>query len=252
MDNTVYVALSSQVALRRHMEIVANNMANLSTPGFKAERMMFREYLQPAGGNAAAAGDKISFVQDIASYNDLNDGPIITTGAPLDVALSGKGYFTVDTPDGPRYTRAGSFSLDKDRRLVNGQGYPVLSASNTPIVFSTNAREIVIADDGTISSREDDPKLSIRIDRLGVVDFADPRQLRSAGDGLLTSDASPTSVANPHVIQGAIEQSNVQGVREMTEMMDILRSYQLVQKTIDSESDRRRDALQQLSKTTAA
>lgn len=246
MDNTVYVALSSQVALRRNLEIVANNMANLSTPGFKAERMMFREFLQPV-----SPADKISFVQDIASYNDLSEGPLMTTGAALDLAIAGKGYFTVDTPDGPRYTRGGSFSLDAQRRLVTAQGNPVLSTSGAPIVFPTNAREIVVADDGTISSREDDPKISIRLDRVGVVDFDDPRQVHSSGDGLMTSDASPSQVANPRVVQGAIEQSNAQGVREMTEMMEILRTYQTVQKAIDSETDRRRNALQQLSKITA-
>jgi flagellar basal-body rod protein FlgF len=246
VDNTTYIALSSQVALRRHLEIVANNLANQSTPGFKAERLLFREYLQ----NAATA-DPIAFVQDIASYRDLAEGPIISTGGDLDVAIAGRGYFAVETPEGTRYTRLGSFTLDAQRRIVTSQGYPVLSAGGAPIVLPNETMQIAIAEDGSISVRGQDSKLSQRIDRLGVVEFDDERQLRLAGDGLLTADESPRAAARPRVIQGAIEQANVQGVRELADMIEILRSYQMVQKAIEMEAERRRNALQQLSKTTA-
>ena len=254
MDNAVYVALSSQMALRRHLEVVANNMANLSTPGFKAERMIFREFVQETGATGGTGGKEvISFVQDIASYRDLTDGAIIQTGAELDVAIAGDGYLTVDTPDGPRYTRGGALSLDNQRRLVTAQGYPVLSAGNTPIVFPVDTVGVTIAEDGTISVRRvEDSKLDIRVDRLGLVDFEDPRQLRNTSDGLLTTDLAPRAAEKARVIQGAVEQSNAQGVREMTDMMEILRTYQSIQKTIDSESERRKTALAQLSKTTSA
>lgn len=253
MDNAVYVALSSQMALRRHLEIVANNMANQSTPGFKAERMMFREYVQETGLTAQTGGrEKISFVQDIASYRDLSDGAIIQTGSEFDVAIAGDGYLTVDTPDGPRYTRGGSLTLDNQRRLVTAQGYPVLSSGGTPIVLPTDTVGMMIAEDGTVSVRRvEDAKIDIRLDRLGVVNFDDQRQLRRTSDGLMTTDLAPTANAKPRVVQGALEQSNVQGVREMTDMMEILRTYQSVQKAIDSEGERRKTALAQLSKTTS-
>lgn len=247
MENTTYVALSSQMALRRQLEIVANNIANQSTPGFKAERLLFREYLQKVGPN-----DSIAFVQDIASYRDLAEGPILMTAAELDVAIVGRGYMTVDTPDGPRYTRSGTFSLDAQRRIVTNQGYPVLSSGGSPIVVPGDAVQIVIADDGTVSARRvDDAKADIRLDRLGVVDFDDERQLRHDSDQLLTTDQAPKPAAKARVIQGALEQGNVQGVREMADMIEILRTYQAVQKVIDAETERRRSALQQLSKTTA-
>lgn len=246
VDNTTYVALSSQMALRRQLEIVANNMANQSTVGFKAQRMMFREYIQNP-----TTPDPISFVQDIASYTDLSEGPIINTGADLDLAIAGRGYLTVDTPDGPRYTRAGSLSLDTQRRIVNNQGYPVLSSGGSPIVLPDNAEQIAIAEDGTVSVRGQDSKIDIRLDRVGIVDFEDERQLRNTSDGLLTTDQSPRPAEKSRVIQGALEQANVQGVREMTDMIEILRTYQSVQKAIEAEAERRRNALQQLSKTTA-
>jgi len=247
VDNTTYVALSSQMALRRHLEIVANNMANQSTPGFKAERLMFREYLQPAGAN-----EQVAFVQDIASYRDLAEGPIITTGNDLDVAIVGRGYMTVETPDGPRYTRSGSFALDQQRRVVNNQGYPVLSVGGSPIVLPDDGIQVQIAEDGTVSTRRnDDSKTDIRIDRLGIVEFDDERQLRHDSDGLFKTDQAPRQTSKVRVIQGALEQSNVMGVREMADMIEILRTYQSVQKAIEAESERRRNALQQLSKTTA-
>jgi len=246
VDNTTYIALSSQMALRRQLEVVANNMANQSTPGFKAERILFREYLQNAGSS-----DPMSFVQDVASYRDLAEGPIVTTGADLDIAIAGRGYLTVDTPDGPRYTRSGSLSLDGQGRIVTNQGYPVLSNGGSPIVLPNNAAQIAIAEDGTVSVRGQDSKINARIDRLGIVDFDDERQLRNTSDGLLTTDQAPRPTEKARVIQGALEQANVQGVREMTDMIEILRTYQSVQKAIESEAERRRNALQQLSKTTA-
>ncbi len=246
MENTIYIALSSQMALRRQLETVANNMANLSTPGYQAERMMFREYLQPLG-----QGESISFVQDYATYRDLSTGPLIFTDAPLDVAITGKGYFAVETPDGLRYTRAGSFTLDTQRRLVTNQGYPVQARGGGPIVFPSNAEEIMIADDGTVSARGQEAKSLVRIGRLGVFEFEDERQLRRGGGGLFEAQQEPTPAKEAKLAQGALEQSNVQGVREMTDMMEILRTYQAMQKAIDGEGDRRRTAIQQLSKTTA-
>jgi len=247
MENTIYIALSSQMALRRQLETVANNMANMSTPGYQAERIMFREYLQPIG-----QGESISFVQDYASYRDASTGPINYTGADLDVAITGKGYFAVETPDGIRYTRAGSFTIDSQQRLVTNQGYPVQAASGGPIVFPSNADEIMIAEDGTISVRGQDSKASNRVGRLGVVEFENESQLRRGGSGLFETEAEPTQSSDVRLQQGALEQSNVQGVREMTDMMAVLRTYQSMQKALDGESERRRSAIQQLSKTMAA
>jgi flagellar basal-body rod protein FlgF len=246
MENTVYIALSSQMALRRQMEIVANNMANLSTPGYQAERVMFREYLVPVGQT-----ETVAFVQDIASYRDLAAGPIQYTSADLDVAITGKGYFAVETPDGIRYTRAGAFTLDTQLRLVTNEGHVVQSADGGPIVFPSNAEEIEIAEDGTISVRGQNAKTSNRIGRIGVVEFEDERQLRRAGNGLFETEQEPIQAKDVRVAQGAIEQSNVVGVREMTDMMEVMRSYQAVQKIIDTDGDLVRRAIEQLSKTTA-
>src|SRR5215469_2049692 len=113
MQNATYIALSSQTALQRQMDVVANNLANLSTPAFKGEEMLFSQYLTRARGTGAMA-----FVEDAGTARDLRQGPITKTGNPLDLALQGPGYFSVDTPLGTRYTRAGHFQIDAQNQLV--------------------------------------------------------------------------------------------------------------------------------------
>src|SRR6185437_11408288 len=120
MENATYVALSSQMALQRQMDVVANNLANASTPAFKGEEMLFSQYLvQPRGGSPLA------FVEDSGTVRDLRQGPIAKTGNPLDLAIAGQGYFAVQTPLGARYTRNGHFQLDSQGQIVTSQGYPV-------------------------------------------------------------------------------------------------------------------------------
>lgn len=114
MESPWLISLSHQVALKREMDAVANNMANMNTPAYKAERMMFAEYLVRPQKDAP-----LSFVQDKGMMRDLRDGPLTNTGNPLDLALTGDGYFMVDTENGQRYTRSGRFQLDADGQITN-------------------------------------------------------------------------------------------------------------------------------------
>jgi flagellar basal-body rod protein FlgF len=241
MDNAVYVALSSQMALRNHLEVVANNLANASTAGFKAERMMFREYLMQM-----APTETVSFVLDGVGYRDLGDGPITRTGNEFDVAINGKGYFQVETPEGVRYTRAGSFTLDTQRRLVTAQGYPVLSPSSTPLVLPAGAEEIAIAEDGTVSVRGAQATEVTRVGRIGLMEFTDEQQMRRVNAQLYATDERPRPVERPRMTQGTIEESNVQSVVELTHMIEILRTYQIAQKVVESEAERERNAIEVL------
>ena len=139
MENTSYIAMSRQAALRRSMDIVANNIANANTPAFKAERMMFQEYLAKP-----TKDDKLSFVEDVGTARDLSSGPLTTTGNDFDVALSDEGYFVVDSPLGERYTRHGRFQLDANGQLVTGTGYPVQGQAG-PINIPEDGGRISIA-----------------------------------------------------------------------------------------------------------
>lgn len=238
MENTSYIAMSRQASLRRSMDIVANNIANANTPAYKAERMVFQEYLAKP-----ARGEQLSFVQDVGTARDLSSGPLSTTGNDFDVALSDEGYFVVDTPLGDRYTRHGRFQLDAAGQLVTGTGYPVQGQAG-PINIPTNSGRISIAGDGTVSN--DTGVLG----KIRVVTFDDEQKLRKAANGLFSAapDMTPDAVQQPKMVQGMIEESNVQAVLELTRMMDINRTHESVTKFIQREDDRMKDMIDKLGR----
>jgi flagellar basal-body rod protein FlgF len=236
MQAATYVALSSQIALERQLDVVANNIANASTPSFKDERMLFAEYLNRKGSSPT------SYVETFGTSRDTSQGPLARTGNPLDVALNGNGYIKVDTPFGTRYTRNGRLELDANGQLVNGQGYAVLGTGNQPINLPPDAVDISITRDGTISTKDG------QAGQIEVVKFDNERTLRPVAGGLYVTDAQPTPAADTAVLQGMIEDSNVQPVIEMTRMMTVARSYTSAKDLIDSENDRIKTAITTLGK----
>lgn len=242
MENPIYIALSRQNALRRQMDVVANNVANMNTPGFKQQRMMFIEHLTRPEGGVGRQAQKVSMVQDIAVLRDLREGPVNRTGNPLDLALQGNGYFAVETLDGPRYTRAGRFQLDPERRLVDVNGLPVLDDANRPIEIPAGVSDISINADGSIVT-EQGP-----LGRIQVVRFEREQFMTEVGGGLYATDEPPLAAEATKVVQGAVEESNVQPVVEMTQMTEILRKYQSNQRLIDAEHERQRRAIGRLTR----
>ena len=241
MQNTSYIGLSRQAALWRQLEVVANNMANANTPAFKGEQMMFREYLVPTRSSERAMGGKLSFVQDVGVLRDVREGPLTKTDNPLDIAIHGDGYFQIETEAGMRFGRNGHFRLDQTGMLVNSQGFAVMNDSNQPVIFAPNETRIEIGEDGSITTENG------RVAKLKVVKFANDQEMRSAGDGLFETTQDPETVERPNVVQGMMEESNVQPVVEMTRMTSILREYEGVQKMLDAEHDRQLKAIQLLS-----
>lgn len=243
MENPIYIALSRQDTLRRQMDVTAHNVANMNTPGFKQQRVLFVEYLaRPPAGTPGARGQKLSMVQDLSVLRDLREGPIERTGNPLDLALQGEGYFEVETVDGPRYTRAGSFQLDGERRIVNMNGLPVLDDADRPIQIPADATDITVTADGTVSTEQG------QLARLKVVRFERGQFMNELGGGLYTTDEPPLAAEETKVIQGAVEGSNVQPVVEMTQMTEILRQYQTNQRLIEAEHERQRSAIGRLTR----
>ena len=255
MQNTLLVGLSRQVALARELEVVANNIANLNTTGFKSDGSVFEEYIAPIAraGDLPGADGRVSFVQDRATWIDLTQGGIQQTGNPLDVAIDGKGFLVVQTPDGERYTRNGALQINQAGELVTSEGFQVLGNSGA-ITFQAKDRDISISQDGTISAREgDDVKTESQRGRLRVVSFDNPQQLQKDGAGTFKAaeSATPQTDTSSRVIQWAIEKSNVRAVIEMTRMIEVTRSYTQVATLLQQQNDIERGAIEKLAEVPA-
>jgi flagellar basal-body rod protein FlgF len=240
MDTTQLVCLSRALADYQSMDAIANNLANVSTPGFKREAPKFQEYLdpmQPAEGETGI--QNVSFVQQTGMMRDLSEGSVTMTGAPFDVAINGQGYFVVQTANGPRYTRNGHFTLDPSGRIVTNEGDPV-QGQGGDIAVSQNDGDIHIASDGTVSG------LNGVIGQLNIVDFPDDRALARQGDSLYTTTQVPQA-STATVQQGAIEGSNVQSVVEISNMIEVMRSYQAVMNITTSQANSEQQTLDKLA-----
>lgn len=251
MENTVLVGLSRQVALHRELDIVANNIANLNTTGYKSNGALFEQYLMPvARDNEFSGADaRLNFVQDRATWLDLSQGAIQQTGNPLDVAIDGNGFLVVQTPRGERYSRNGALQLNAAGELVTSEGHKVIGESG-PIIFQTSDRDITINPDGSIRVREGSSGTTDSSrGKLRLVDFDNPQQLQK--DGGSTFQANENSPARPatsaRIVQGAVEKSNVQGVLEMTRLIEVTRSYGEVAAILQQQSQMRRDAIERLA-----
>lgn len=231
MENTLYVALSKQMVLRRNMDVIANNVANASTPGFKGEHMMFVEHLANAGKR-----QKLSFVQDIGIARDFSAGNISRTGNSLDLAIRGRGWFVIETPQGERYTRNGRFSMDQDGQLVTGHGHPVLDRGGRKIVFGPADSRIEVSGNGSIKTESGEWQLRL-------VEFDNEQALRKVSGGLFRASVEPREAEDARVAQGMIEGSNVEPIIEVTQMIHTLREYQAAQKLIETEHERQRRAI---------
>lgn len=242
MENAGYIALSRQMVLRREMDVIANNMANLNTPSYKGQSMLFVEYLETTD-----SGEKISFVQDIGLVRNLTEGPMTATDNPLDLAIAGDGYFEVETPVGPRYTRKGVFQLNADGQIVTSRGQRVLGEGGQPITLPPNSTDVTITRNGTISTSQGPAG------RLRVVRFENEQALVKLADGLYDADGQDALPAeDAEVMQGMIEGSNVQGIIELTRMIETARSYANTGKLVNDEHERLRRAIQSLVGTAQA
>ena len=240
MENPGYITLSRQLVLRRQMDIVANNLANMNTPAYKRESMLFVEHLK-----RTPDGEQISFVQDIAVSRDPSEGAMIRTGNPLDVAIRGEGYFVIDAPEGERYLRAGNFSLDEEGRIVTSHGYPVLDEGGGAIFVPPGSGDVTIAPDGTVQSDRR------QIGHVQVVKFDSELALRKVRSGLYVSDSVAQPVDQVAVQQGMLEASNVSGVVEITRMIETVRNYQAAARIAEDENRRQRQAIETLGRTRA-
>jgi flagellar basal-body rod protein FlgF len=243
MNNTLYVSLSHQMAMQRRLDVVSNNIANLNTTAYRRESVRFEEYITEMKGAKDPLGGSLSFVQDYGVVRDFQEGSFDPTGNPFDIAISGPGFLTVETPEGEtRYTRNGHLKLDEGGRIVTSNGSLVMDDSGSEITLASGDTEINIAKDGTISGNTG------RIARLALVEFSNPQALLKVGDSQYSTTEVPEDSENSTILQGMIEGSNVNGVEEVTNMVQILRSYQKVAQMLSDYQKLRQSAIQRLAR----
>jgi flagellar basal-body rod protein FlgF len=246
MENALLIGLSRQTALAREMDVIANNMANVTTNGFKARQARFSEFLMP-GARADSfqqPDQRLSYVIDNGTPLDLSTGAVEMTGNPLNAAIKGDGFFAVQTPAGERYTRNGAFEVNAQGQLVTSDGHQVLGQGG-PITLGPEETNISISPDGAILTSQGERG------RIRLVRFANPRALNNVGANLFasTEPAQPDTLSR--VQGGAMERSNVKAVVEMSRMIDVNRNYTSVSGMIGRIDELRRSAISRLADANA-
>ncbi len=247
MHEGIYIAASAGLKQGKKMEVIANNLANVNSTGFKRDRLAFKELMPPfppdsgleGGRNVLLPPDKsnsnVSYVAITDQYTDFSEGVFKQTDGTLDVALNGPGYFSISTAEGTRYTRNGNFRLDTQNRLVNQKGQPVLDEQNQPIVIDASGADIAIDGNGNVTAGTG--LINLPIGKIKLLDFKNPKSLEKIGDGLFNQtnpNAEEQPINGTSMKQGFLENSNVSSVEEMTDMLATLRLFETYQKMIQS------------------
>lgn len=242
MENALLIGLSRQMALSHQMDVVANNIANLETPGYKGETLKFEEYIMPAAESDGITRptEDVSYVIDASVVRNFVAGSIKPTGNPLDVAINGNGWFSIETPNGERYTRDGHFTLNEAGTLVTAEGNPVIG-ENGSFVFTPEETGIAIANDGTVSSSAGTKG------KLKIVGFENEALMVKEGSNLFSSQAAGQTIETPRVAQGFIEGSNVTAVTEIARMIEVTRSYISTAKALERLADLKSQAINDLA-----
>jgi len=246
MENSLYVGLSRQLVLEHAMTMVANNVANVNTPGYRAQNPMFQEYVAKAGAGYSDQ-DPLSMVYDMGQYDTTTPGVVQVTGGTYDVALEGPGFMEVMTPSGAtQYTRAGDFSVNSNGELVTSAGFNVSGPGGNAIAIPAGTKEVVITKAGEITA---DGNV---VGRISVVEFDNVQDLKPEGNGLYSASVPGRAATETFVKQGVLEGSNVNAIQEMTRMIEINRTYQSTMRMLNSEHERQVGAIQKLARTTSA
>ncbi len=226
MSKGLYLAGAGMIARQKRFESLAQNIANTSTPGYRASRS-FANVLQGINDDTESLR---RVARNQRTWIDFSQGPVEHTNRPTDLALQGPGFFSVSTPDGVRYTRNGNFQFDRDGRLVTAQGHPVLGEKGE---LRAPRGDLTIAADGEVFIGDKS------IDRLRLRNFAAPAALQRDGAGLFAADASAQPTALPdetEVCLGCLERSNVVGVDGMIRMMTLMKQYESAQRVLKLQS----------------
>ena len=238
MDNPTYVMLTRQSGLMREMQMLAHNIANISTTGFRREGVVFSEYVHSLGRDEAS----LSMALGNTRHTWQTQGAMNQTNAPFDLAIEGEGFFLLETANGLRLTRAGSFTPNAASELVNMDGHRVLDAGGGPIFVPPDAHSVGIARDGSISA-DGQP-----LGQVGLVRPAEPVSMRREAGTLFTFEGDLEPVEQGQVLQGFVEDSNVDALSEMARMIAVQRAYEAGQSLLEREDERIRNVIQTLGR----
>ena len=238
MENATYATLTRQSGLLREMQTVANNIANASTTGFRAEGVIFSEYVRALGPEAPSLSMAMAAVRETSQ----TQGALDQTGGTFDLAIEGDGFFMVETPQGERLTRAGHFTPNADGDLVNADGYRVLDAGGAPVFVPQGVGQIGIAADGTISAD------GAPVGQIGLFLPTNPIGMTREGGVLFHAKAGVEPALEGRMLQGFLEQSNVNPIHQITRMIEVQRAYELGQTFMDKEDERIRGVIKALGR----
>ena len=238
MDNATYAVLTRQSGLLSELQAVANNVANANTGGFRAEGVIFSECIAGLGGDAPSLSMAAARVRETS----FTAGAMALTGGPLDLAITGEGFFLVATPQGERLTRAGSFTQNANGDVVNSEGHALLDAGGAPVFVPPGTAQIGIAPDGTISAD------GAPVGQIGLFMPEDPGAMTRQNGVLFDAGGQLLPAEGATVSQGFLEDSNVDAVGQITRLIAVQRAYELGQGLLDREDARIRNVIQTLTR----
>lgn len=230
MDNAIYATLTRQSGLLAEMQAVANNIANTATTGYRGEGVVFSEYIRNLGGDAPSLSMAAARVRETS----MAQGALTATGGGFDLAIEGDGFFMVETPDGPRLTRSGSFTPNANGDLVTAEGYLLLDAGGAPVFVPTGAGQVAIGDDGTISAA------GVPVGQVGLFLPENPADLLREDGVRFRTEGEVLPALDARMRQGFLEESNVDAVLQIARMIEVQRAYELGQSFMDREDERLR------------
>lgn len=236
METPGYTTLTRQSGLMREMQVIAHNIANASTIGFRREGVVFSEFVARLGDEPS-----LSMADGNARLVDLSQAGLTQTGGTYDLGIQGEGFFLIATPDGERLTRAGTFTPSAEGALVTPDGHALLDAGGAPVAVPVGARTVSISTDGTMSAD------GTPVAQIGLWQPADPLSLRHQAGTLFSADGLEPAEAAV-IRQGFLEESNVEPIAEIARMIEVQRAYEMGQKFLDAEDQRQRGVIQTLGR----
>ena len=236
MESTGYTTLTRQLGLQREMQVVANNIANSSTTGFRAEGVIFSEYVKALEG-----APSLSMGQGNVNRTSFEQGGLTQTYGTFDFAIEGDGYFVVQTPMGERLTRAGVFIPSAEGQLVTPDGFPVLDAGRVPLFVPAGEGTLAVSSDGTLSMN------GAPLGQMAIVQPIEPLKMVREDGVMFRADEGDEPSETARVIQGFVESSNVNPLLEVSRMIEVQRAYEMGQSFLKTEDERIRAAVKTLT-----
>ena len=237
MESGLYVAVSGQIAAQRRLDTIAHNIANVNTPGFRAEEIKFESLISDAGK------DPVAFSSSGETFFSRKSGSMVQTGNPLDIAVSGNAWLAVETPAGMAYTRDGRLQVSQEGQLRSINGYPIVDVSGAPIQVGPKEGPITISADGMISQK------GVRVGAVGLFRLEEQAKLARYDNSALLSEIPGQPVVNFNEVsvqQGFLEESNVNAMMEMTNLITLTRNFEAVSSATDQFQDSLKEAIRKL------